>query len=126
MLGDTKGEQLSMPVSYSRGETRYQKDDSRIELEITDTAMNQLLLAPISMFMSSGYSERSDDGFKRSSKIAGMPGMEEWNSNSKHAEVTAVVGNRFIVSAKGDNVASLDPVRKVVESVNLSKLAALK
>ena len=36
---DTKGEQLSMPVSYSRGETRYQKDDARIELEITDTSM---------------------------------------------------------------------------------------
>jgi len=123
---DTKGEQLSMPVSYSRGETRYQKDASRIELEIVDSAMNQLLLAPVSMFLSSGYSERSDDGFKRASKIGGMPGMEEWNTNSKHAEVTAVVANRFIVSAKGNDVASLDPVRKIVESVNFSKLAALK
>jgi X-X-X-Leu-X-X-Gly heptad repeat protein len=123
---DTKGEQVSMPVSYSRGETRYQKDDARIELEITDSALNQLLLAPISMFMSSGYSERSDDGFKRAAKIGGQPGMEEWNANSKHAEVTAVVNNRFIVSAKGDDVASLDPVRKIVESVNFSKLAAMK
>jgi hypothetical protein len=123
---DTKGEQLSMPVSYSRGETRYQKDDARIELEIVDTAMNQLLLAPVSMFLSSGYSERSDDGFKRAAKVGGMPGMEEWNANSKHAEVTAVVNNRFIVAGKGNDVASLDPVRKVVESVNFSKLATLK
>jgi len=37
-----------------------------------------------------------------------------------------VVANRFIVSAKGNDVASLDPVRKIVESVNFSKLAALK
>jgi X-X-X-Leu-X-X-Gly heptad repeat protein len=123
---DAKGEQLSMPVSYSRGEARYQKDESRISLEITDSAMNQLLLAPFSMFLSSGYSERSDDGFKRAAKVGGMPGLEEWNANSKHAEVTAVVGNRFIVAAKGDDVPSLDPVRKVVESVNFSKLAALK
>ena len=123
---DTKGEQVSMPVSYSRGETRYQKDDARIGLEITDSALNQLLLAPISMFMAAGYSERSDDGFKRAAKISGYPGVEEWNVNSKHGEVTIMVNNRFIVSAKGDDVASLDPVRKVVEAVNLSKLAAMK
>lgn len=123
---DTKGEQLSMPVSYSRAEARYSKDDSRISLEITDTALSQMLLAPMSMFLATGYSERSDDGFKRAAKIGGFPGMEEWNKNSKHGEVTAVVGNRYIVHGTGEDVASLDPVRQVVEAVNLSKLGALK
>ena len=123
---DVKGEQLTMPVSYSRAEARYQKDDGRIELEIVDTALSQMLLAPMAMFMQMGYSERSDDGFKRAAKIGGAPGMEEWNINSKHGEVTALVGNRFVVSGKGNDIASLDPVRKVVESVNFSKLAALK
>lgn len=123
---DTKGEQLTMPVSYSRAETRYQKDDSRIELEITDSALNQLLLAPMSMFLASGYSERSDDGFKRAAKVGGFPGMEEWNTGSKRAEVTAVVNNRFIVHGTGHDVANVDPVRQVVEAVNFSKLSALK
>jgi X-X-X-Leu-X-X-Gly heptad repeat protein len=123
---DTKGEQLSMPVQYSRAETRYQKDESRVELEITDSAMNQLLLAPMSMFLASGYSERSDDGYKRAAKVGGYPGLEEWNTESKRGEVTAVVNNRFIVHGTGHDIDNLDPVRKVVESVNLSKLAALK
>jgi X-X-X-Leu-X-X-Gly heptad repeat protein len=108
---NTRGEQLTMPVSYSRAETRYQKADSSIELEITDTALSQLLLAPMSMFLSSGYSERSDDGFKRAAKIGGMPGMEEWETGSKRGEVTAVVSNRFIVHGTGHDVESLDPVR---------------
>ena len=124
---DAKGEQLSMPVSYSRAEARYQKDDSRIELEITDTALSQLLLAPMSMFLASGYSERSDDGFKRAAKVGGQPGLEEWNvelqARRSHGASSATGSS---CHAKGTMSTSLDPVRQVVESVNFSKLAALQ
>lgn len=123
---DTRGEELTMPMAYSRAETRYRKDDSRIELEVTDSAMNQLLMAPMSMFLASGYAERSDDGFKRAAKVAGYPGIEEWNSKTRRGEVTAVVNNRFIVQATGHDVADLAEVRSVVDKVNFSKLAALK
>jgi hypothetical protein len=122
---EAKGEQLSMPVSYSRAEAKYTKDPGHVDLEITDTALSQLLLAPMSMFLNSGYSERSDDGFKRAAKIGGQPGFEDWNSGSKRGEVTAVVGGRFIVHGTGEDVDSIDQVRQVVEAVNLSKLTAL-
>jgi hypothetical protein len=122
---DSSGEQFSMPA-YSRAEATYEKGESRIELEITDTALSQLLLAPMSMFLSSGYSERSDDGFKRAAKVAGQPGLEEWNSTSNRGEVTAVVGKRYIVHATGHDVETLDPVREVAEAVDFGKLAALK
>jgi X-X-X-Leu-X-X-Gly heptad repeat protein len=92
-----RGEQTNMPVAVSRAEARYTKDQSRVELEIVDTALSQILIAPVSMFLASGYSERSDDGFKRSAKIGGQPGFEEWNNDDKRGEVTAVVANRFIV-----------------------------
>jgi hypothetical protein len=114
-----KGEQVSAPVSMSRAEARYARENSRVELEIVDTALSQLLLAV-------GYAERSDDGFKRAARIGGQPGIEEWNVESKRGEVTAVVANRFIVKATGHDVASLDPVKAVVEAVDLSKLASLK
>jgi len=121
-----RGEQVNMPVAISRAEARYTKDNSRVELEIVDTALSQLLLAPVSMFLGSGYSERSDDGFKRSAKVGGQPGFEEWNSQDKRGEVTAVVGNRFIVKGTGHQVENLETVRGVVEAVDLGKLAALK
>ena len=124
--GEVKGEELSMPVAYSRAEANYEKGDSHIQLEITDSAMSQMLLAPMSIFLGSGYSERSDDGFKRAAKIGGQPGLQDWNAKSKHGEVTAVVGTRFIVHATGNDVDQIDPVEKVVESVNFGKLAALK
>jgi hypothetical protein len=123
---DPRGEQVTLPVAMSRAEARYRKDDSSIELEITDTALSPLLLAPMSVFLSTGYSERSDAGFKRAAKVGGYPGFEEWNTDSRRGEVTVVVANRFIVQATGHDVQDLAAVRRVVESVGLAKLATLK
>lgn len=123
---EPRGEQNTAPIAMSRAEAVYRKDDSRIEVEIVDTALSQMLLAPISMFTTMGFSERSSEGFKRSTKIGAYPAFEEWNTESKRGEVTAIVGSRYIVTAKGDDLADLDPVKKAVEAVNLSKLAGIK
>ena len=123
---DLRGEQQSMPISTSRASATYRKDASRIDLEITDSALNQLFLAPFAMFLAAGFSERSDDGFKHAAKVSGYPGYEEWNAKTRRAEVTAAVNNRFIVQATGHDVQSVDDVRKAVESVNLARLAELK
>ncbi len=120
---NARGEQMSAPIRHSRAEAQYSQGNSSIELEITDSAMNQLLLAPMSMFLSTGFSERSDEGFKRATEIGGNPGLEEWNSASRRAEVTAVVANRFIVQATGHGVDDIESVRQFVEAVNLSQLA---
>jgi hypothetical protein len=124
---NTKGEQMSMGVaSFSHVETHYEKGDSTITLEIQDTALSQVLLAPLSMFMAAGFSEKSDDGYKKSTTVAGSPGFEEWEKEGKHAEITAIVANRFVISGKGSEVESPDVVRKIVEAVNFAKLATLK
>lgn len=123
--GNARGEQMSMPIRHSRAEAQYTRENGSVELEITDSAMNQLLLAPMSMFLSAGYSERSDEGFKRSAKIGGHPAMEEWNSSSKRGEVIVVVDNRFIVQATGHDVDDLDTVRQFIDAIDLSKLAGL-
>lgn len=123
---NARGEEVTVPMAISRAEAQYYKGDSHIEIEIVDSAMSQLLLAPMNMFLASGYAERSDDGFKRAAKVGGSPGFEEWQTASKRGEVTAVIGNRFIVKGTGNDVDSIDVVRQSVESVDLKKLAALK
>jgi hypothetical protein len=123
----TRGEQISMGmVASSHAETNYEKGDTSIKLEIQDTALSQMFLAPISVFIAAGYSEKSDDGFRRSATINGSPGFESWDKGAKRAEVTAIVVNRFIVTAKGGEVENTDAVRKIVEAVNFSKLAGMK
>jgi len=124
--GDVHGEMVSMGFAQSNAKAKYTKGDSTLELEITDSTANQLLLAPMMMMLSSGYEEKSDDGYTKAVQIAGFPGFEEWEKGAKHAQATAVVNNRFIVQANAHSVDSTDAARKAVEAVNLTKLAGLK
>ena len=123
---DVAGEEVSMPETHSRATARYSRNDSHIELDITDTGLSQLLLGPLSVFLASGYTERSDDGFKRALRISGQPGLEDWNGTAGRGEVTALVGSRFVVKAIGHDVSSIDAVRSVVEAIDFPKLAAIK
>jgi hypothetical protein len=124
--GEVHGEMVSMGISQSNAKARYTKGDSTLELEITDSTANQLLLAPLMMMLSAGYQEKSDDGYKKAVQIGGFPGFEEWEKGAKHGSATAVVNNRFIVAANAHEVDGPDAARAAVEAVNLNKLAGMK
>lgn len=126
--GTPKGSQASAPIAYSKAEITYTSASggASIDMDITDTALSQVFLAPLSMFMAAGYEEKSDEGYKRAITIAGSPGFEQWDTMSKTGEVTLIVANRFVVHAKGRGLKSTDPVKKAIETVKLSRLASLK
>ena len=121
-----KGEQVSVGGAMSHAKAEYQKGDASIDLEITDSSFNQLVLSPFTMFLAAGYSERSGDNYSKSAPVAGNPGFEKWNHGARRGEVTVVVANRFIVQATGRNVDDIGAVRSLVKSVNLAALATLK
>jgi len=121
---EPKGETVQMGVAISNAKAEYTKGDSSIDLEITDTAFMQALTMPFAMIAS--YSQRSDDGFKQGATIAGNPGWEEWRKDGGYGEMNLLVGNRFVVSAKGNNLPSTEPVKQLVQAVDLAKLGTLK
>jgi hypothetical protein len=124
--GKPSGQQTTMVVSTSNAQASYTKGDANVQLEITDSALNQMLLAPMSFMLAAGYSERTSSGYKKSMSLGGSPGFEEWNSDDKHGEIGVVVGNRFIVSGKGDGLDNIDSLRSIVQGVDFAKLGALK
>jgi len=121
-----RGEQMNTPFAISNAKAHYTMGESTMDIEITDSALNQMIFAPFAMFMASGYEERSDDGYKKAGTIAGSPGFESWEKDANRGEVTVIVANRFVVQAKGRRVASVDPVKKAIETIDLAKLATLK
>ena len=121
-----KGEQQSMGITMSRAHAEYEKGESSMELEIIDSSFNQLVLTPLSMYLASGFNERSSDGYKKSSPLGGHPGFESWENDAKRGEVTVLVGNRFIVHGTGRNVNNTDAVKSLVQAVDLGRLAGLK
>jgi hypothetical protein len=121
-----RGEQMTKPFAISNAKAHYSAGESSMDIEITDSAMNQMIFAPFAMFMASGYEERSDDGYKKSGTISGSPGFESWDKKTNRGEVTVIVANRFVVQATGRRVGAIEPVRKAIEAIDLARLATLK
>ena len=124
--GETEGETMSSPVKFSQATTSYSKGDARIEVKVVDTAMSQLLTMPYQMFLLANYSKESSKGYEKATKIGGYPGWEKWDSEAKRAELGVLVGQRFLVTADGNDVESAKAVQDVVSKMDLGKLAGLK
>jgi len=124
--GKPTGERMTSPVNYSLAKISYRKDDARIEEEISDSAFNQMLLIPFSMFLTSGYEKETDDGYEKSMKVGEYPGYEKYNKGSQSGELTAIVNKRFIVQVNGHRIADPKVLHDAMASIDLKKLASLK
>ena len=100
------GESMTAPVKFSQAETSYTQGDARIEVKIVDTAMSRMLTMPYQMFLMTGYQKETDSGYEKAAKVGGNPGWEKWDSESKHAEIGSIVGQRFLVTLEGTRPTS--------------------
>ena len=120
-----RGERMSAPVAFSQTETRYKNGDQTIEVKIVDSAFNQMLITPWAMFLAAGYEKETDDGYEKSTTIAGNPGFEKWNDQRKDGELNIVVAKRFLVSVEGDRVTDMKQLQEFASKIDFAKLGAL-
>lgn len=120
------GERMSSPVNFSEAQVRYTKGDAEIELKITDSALNQMLIAPFSMFLTAGYEKETERGYEKSVKVGEFPGWEEWESEGKDGELHAIVDKRFIVEIDGRNIDDPKVLHQMAAAMDLKKLSGLK
>ncbi len=120
------GIQASAGIALSAATAEYTKGDSTIKLEIMDSAFNDLILAPLSMMLVPAYAERTPEGYKRFAAVNGSPGFESWRNDVNEGDVTVVVADRFVITARGLNVASIDVVRSLVKAIDVGALATIR
>jgi hypothetical protein len=120
------GEKMTSPFAYSTAEADYTKGDSRIQIKMTDSGFNQLLLTPYAMFLATGYEKETTDGYEKSTKVNGQPGWEKWDSSSKNGELNALVNKRFLVQIEGNELADTKVLHEVANKIDMGKLSALK
>lgn len=119
------GEKVSMGIKMSRAGVRYVKGDASIEMEITDSSLNQSMIAPLAMMLASGYEKESAHGFERSAKVGGQAGWEKWDSEARDGELNAVVARRFIVKIAGSKVDDLATLHALASRADLGRLSTL-
>jgi hypothetical protein len=125
-MKEPEGERMTMPVPFSQVETRYTKDKSRIDVKIVDTGFAQLLVAPWSMMLASGYERETSRGYEKSTTIAGNPAIEKWNKDRKNGEIDVLIGKRFMVTIEGRDIDDIKTVQEFASNFDFGAIAALK
>ena len=120
------GERMTSPFPFSTAEVAYRKGDSRIEIKMTDSGFNQLLLTPYAMFLQAGYEKETADGYEKSTQVNGQPGWEKWNTEAKDGELNALVGKRFLLQIEGDRIDDVKVLHEVAGRIDMGRLATLK
>jgi hypothetical protein len=121
-----EAERMTSPIAFSQVETSYKKGDAEIEMRVVDTGYAQMLIAPWSMFLASGYSRENSDGYEKSVSVGGNPGFEKWDSSSKRGELNIFAGKRFMVTIEGRDLADTKVLHEFASKVDFGKIASLK
>ena len=121
-----RAERMTSPIAYSQVETEYKKGASEIEMKVVDTGYAQMLIAPWSMFLASGYSRETGDGYEKSISVAGNPGFEKFDNGSKRGELNIFAGKRFMVTIEGRGLADTKVLHEFAAKMDFSKIAGLK
>jgi hypothetical protein len=124
--GTPTGERMTSPFPFSTASVRYTRGDARIEVKMTDSGFNQLLLAPYAMFLRTGYERETTEGYEKSTQVNGQPGWEKWDSSRRYAELNALVGSRYLLQIEGRNVEDPRALHEVAGRIDMGRLAALK
>jgi len=118
------GESMTAPFKMSTAGVRYKKGEAEIRVKITDSAYNALMLVPFSFVSNMGYEKETEHGYEKAVKVAGFPGLEKWNTESKNGELTLVANKRYIVELEGDDIGDLKVLHSLAESMAIGKLPA--
>ncbi|MEP7366660.1 MAG: hypothetical protein ABI972_25670 [Acidobacteriota bacterium] len=106
---------------FSEVERNYTMGEKRMEVKILDWAFRRELYAPF--FMMASFSQESTEGYNKGIKINDDPGREEYKTDSKNGELSVLVGKRFLVSVRGNNIAAAE-LREWWDKVDTKALRA--
>ena len=116
----------AMGFSVSQAQAKYEKDDSRVEVEIMDTGgVGGMAMMGMAAWAMADVDKETATGYEKTTRIDGMKAYEKYDNDSKDGEVNVLVGDRFVVNVKGRNV-TMDQIKDTLGDLDLAKLATLK
>ena len=109
--------------TFSQAKIRFDGENgSNAQIEILDYAHISLLYAPFRMFFNMKMARESSRGYEKSQKFGDHPGFVKWENDSKHGEITVLVGDRFILKIETYDLPE-DAAQDILSKIDMGKLA---
>ena len=110
-------------LSGSGAEAVYTAGEGRIQLSVTD--LGQMgALATLGGALNVEANEETATGYERVGKVNGRMTTEKYDRTTRSGEYGFLVGDRFMVSAEGQNV-TMDQLKAATSAVDVRRLEAL-
>jgi len=119
------GERPTTPVNFADVMVRLMKGDATVTAKITDTALNQALVAPYASSLAGADDRKTSSGYEKAIRVGDSPAFEKWDAATKSGTVTVVVNKRFIVEIDGSSIDDPKVLHEILEKIDLRKLADL-
>ncbi|MCH8620233.1 Yip1 family protein [Undibacterium sp. TS12] len=121
-----EGEKSAMgEFKISKADARYSDENGhQIHVTITDTGGSKMFASMFAWGMMEQDKE-TDSGYEKMGKVNGRPTMERFQKNGPSGEYSLLVGGRFLVETKGDNV-DMTTIKTASAAVGYDKLEGMK
>ena len=119
-------QRMTSPIPFAEASVDYKQGEKQINLKVVDSGYAQMLIAPWAMFLASGYSRESNDGYEKAVTVAGQPAFERWSKDSKRGELNVFVNKRFLVTIEGDDLADTKVLHDFAGKMDFGKISSLK
>jgi len=117
---------VTLPAPASHATSSYKRGAAQIDLQITDTGGDPELVKSLGGIAGTAFSQKAANGYMKGTTFAGFPAVESWNHVDKLGEISVLVEGRFIVHASGTGMDGVEPLKQILERVDLGKLASLR
>lgn len=110
-------------IQGAEAEGAYEKGESRLRLQVTDMGAAGAIAGMASAFNVKSSKETAT-GYEKVGMVGGRMTQESYDRQSRHGEYSVLIGERFMVQAKGDGV-SMEELKAAVGSVDSGRLETL-
>jgi len=112
-------------IKVAKAEGGYRDDQGHdVELSITDMG-GAKMLGGLAAWAMVEQEKETDSGYEKTGKVNGRLVHEQFNKSSQSGNYDVIVGDRFLVSARGYKI-DMDTLKQAVATVDLSKLDGMK
>ena len=125
-MDEPVGERVAKPIPTTSVKARYGLGRARVQVQIVDSALNDIMVPLMEMVSRGGYEKQSASGSERGTVVSGQPAVEKWDGRTGHGELTVLVNKRILVTIDGDDLDGVQVLKAIAAQIDFARISRLK